>query len=56
RLNPPDADGNYLVDHAAFIYLMDPQGRYVRHFSHNTPPETMAKELRRIALPGAEPA
>ena len=48
RLNPPDADGNYLVDHAAFIYLMDPQGRYVRHFSHNTPPETMAKELRRF--------
>ena len=31
---PPDADpnGDYLVDHSIFIYLMDPQGQFVEAF------------------------
>ena len=36
---------DYLVDHSAFIYLMDPEGRYAKHFSHNTGPEDLAEAL-----------
>jgi protein SCO1/2 len=35
----PDA---YLMDHSTFIYLMGPDGRYVRHFSHSAAPEEIA--------------
>jgi protein SCO1/2 len=35
----PDA---YLMDHSTFIYLMGPDGAYVRHFSHSATPEEIA--------------
>jgi len=34
-----------LVDHSGFIYLMDGEGRYVRHFSHQTSAEELAEAL-----------
>ena len=37
---------DYLVDHSTFVYLMDPNGVYVRHFSYGTEPETMARGLK----------
>jgi protein SCO1/2 len=36
-----DSD-TYLMDHSSFIYLMGPDGRYVRHFAHNATPEEIA--------------
>ena len=36
------------MDHSSVIYLMDPDGRYLTHFSHGTAPETMAKRLREL--------
>ena len=36
---------DYLVDHSGFIYLMDGEGRYVRHFSHQTSAEELAEAL-----------
>lgn len=36
---------DYLVDHSAFIYLMDPDGRYDQHFSHNTSADELAEAL-----------
>jgi protein SCO1/2 len=33
---------DYLMDHSTFIYLMGPDGRYVRHFSHSATPEEIA--------------
>ena len=36
-----DSDA-YLMDHSTFIYLMGPDGRYVRHFAHNAAPEEIA--------------
>jgi len=33
---------DYLMDHSAFIYLMDRQGEYVTHFAYGTAPEKMA--------------
>jgi cytochrome oxidase Cu insertion factor (SCO1/SenC/PrrC family) len=36
-----DSD-TYLMDHSTFIYLMGPDGKYVRHFSHSATPEEIA--------------
>jgi cytochrome oxidase Cu insertion factor (SCO1/SenC/PrrC family) len=38
-----NGDGSdYLMDHSTFIYLMGPDGKYVRHFSHSATPEEIA--------------
>jgi cytochrome oxidase Cu insertion factor (SCO1/SenC/PrrC family) len=37
-----DDTDDYLMDHSTFIYLMGPDGRYVRHFAHNAAPEEIA--------------
>ena len=36
----------YLMDHSSIIFLMDPEGLYITHFSHATEPERMAQTLR----------
>lgn len=33
----------YLMDHSSFVYLMDRDGQFVRHFNYGTSPEDMAK-------------
>jgi protein SCO1/2 len=43
----PAGSSEYLVDHTSLIYLMGPDGKYVAHFSHETPVERMAETLRR---------
>ena len=43
----PTADG-YDMDHSSIIYLMDPQGRFVANFTHETPPEQIAARLRAL--------
>lgn len=35
----------YLVDHSSFIYLMDPKGRYIAHFSHSISETELASKL-----------
>jgi protein SCO1/2 len=48
------ADGDYTVDHSAFVYLMDGDGKYVTHFSFNTPPDAMAAAIaKQIAADSA---
>jgi len=37
---------NYMMDHSTIVYLMAPDGRYLRHFSNGTNPETMAASIR----------
>jgi len=37
---------DYLMDHSTFTYLMGPDGRYLAHFRHGTPPEEMAERIR----------
>ncbi len=37
---------NYLVDHSAFLYLMDREGRFLTHFTHETPPERVVAAIR----------
>jgi protein SCO1/2 len=40
-----DKTGGYDVDHSAFIYLMGPDGVYLRHFGHAAAPEDMAARI-----------
>lgn len=37
---------DYLMDHSSITYLLDPDGRYVTHFSHDADPQKMAETLR----------
>lgn len=40
------ADEDYLMDHSVFTYLMGPDGRYLAHFRHGTPPAEIAARIR----------
>jgi cytochrome oxidase Cu insertion factor (SCO1/SenC/PrrC family) len=42
----------YLMDHSAFIYLMNPQGEYVTHFSSATPSEKIASTIEKAMANG----
>lgn len=35
----------YLMDHSSILYLMGPDGAFLTHFSHTTPPEEMARTI-----------
>jgi len=43
----PDA-GDYLVDHSTYIYIMDPEGEFVRGLDFDTPSDDIASTLRNI--------
>lgn len=43
-----NSDLEYTIDHSAFIYLMDRNGKYYTHFSHNTDSEIILKELNKF--------
>jgi cytochrome oxidase Cu insertion factor (SCO1/SenC/PrrC family) len=38
---------NYLVDHSAILYVIGRDGKYLAHFTHETPPERVVALLRR---------
>ncbi len=40
-------NGDYAVDHSAFVYLMDGEGNYITHFSFNTAPDAMTSAIRK---------
>ena len=40
---------DYLMDHSSIIYLMGPDGRYVKHFTYTTDAAALARELN-VAL------
>ncbi len=42
-----DSAMGYMVDHSGFVYLMDPQGKYLTHFSHTMPLQAMVSGLRK---------
>jgi protein SCO1/2 len=41
----PEPDGSYDMDHSSYIYVMDPEGRFVTTFTHETSPDEMAETL-----------
>jgi protein SCO1/2 len=45
-------DAAYLMDHSSIVYLMGPDGRFLAHFSHTTPPEQMAETIAKAVQNG----
>ena len=43
----PNADGSYLVNHSALIYLMGPKGDYITHYPYKIDPKKLAEALRK---------
>lgn len=42
------SSSEYAMEHTSIIYLMDPAGEFVTHFTHVTPMETIAASLARV--------
>lgn len=45
KVKDEKSTAGYTIDHTAIVYLMDPAGRFVTHFTHATSPDTMAASL-----------
>lgn len=41
-------DGSYLMDHSSIVYLLGPNGEYLRHFSPEETPENMAAGIKSV--------
>ena len=46
RVDVPDSEAGYLMDHSAAIYLMGPEGRYLDMLRHNADPGDIADAVR----------
>jgi cytochrome oxidase Cu insertion factor (SCO1/SenC/PrrC family) len=45
----PGKDGGpYLMDHSSIVYLLDRNGRFVTHFTHEAKAETIAAAVQRL--------
>jgi protein SCO1 len=45
KVENKESEGDYSVDHSALVYLMDPEGHYVTHFSYGLSADQMAEKL-----------
>jgi protein SCO1/2 len=45
KVKAEDASIGYLIDHSALLYLVGPDGKFIRHFSHGTQPADMTAAL-----------
>lgn len=41
-----EGEGDYTVDHSAFVYLLNPEGRYLGFYPPNTSPDRIAQIVR----------
>jgi protein SCO1/2 len=48
KVENKESAGDYSVDHSALAYLMDPEGKYVTHFTYGTSADEMAEKLNKI--------
>ncbi len=46
KVENKERPADYQVDHSSIIYLMGPDGSFVKHFSYTTDPKAMADSLR----------
>ena len=46
KLDNPKDPKNYLMDHSAIIYLMGPDGKFLKHFSYSTDAKALASGLK----------
>jgi protein SCO1/2 len=47
---------DYLIDHSSYIYLMDPQGRFVRGFDADTSGDDIADKVRLLMEQSQDPS
>ncbi|HLO15846.1 MAG TPA: SCO family protein [Anaerolineales bacterium] len=52
KINAPDADGNYTVDHSSFVYVMDRQGYLVMNWGHDVQPDEIGADLHYLLKHG----
>jgi protein SCO1/2 len=45
KVENKESVADYSVEHSALVYLMDPEGRYVTHFSYGLSADQMAEKL-----------
>jgi cytochrome oxidase Cu insertion factor (SCO1/SenC/PrrC family) len=45
------APDTYLMDHSTITYLMDPQGKFLKHFNYSTDSAALAKALEEALAP-----
>ena len=50
---PNGEPGLYLMDHASFVYLIGPDGRYIEHFESDVTATDLVKALRRHVMVAA---
>jgi len=43
---PDSNQTNYMMDHSSFVYLMDKNGKYMKHFYMSTTPEEIIEYIR----------
>jgi protein SCO1/2 len=48
KVENKESASDYSVDHSALVYLMDPEGKYVTHFSYGTSADEIAEKLGKI--------
>ena len=46
KVDNKESASDYSVDHSALVYLMDPEGRYVTHFSYGTSADELAEKAQ----------
>jgi protein SCO1/2 len=51
-VGPPDADGNYAVDHSAAVFLLDPEARVAALFGTPHEVDPIARDYRRLVAGG----
>ena len=48
KVEMPDSEVGYLMDHSGFVYLLGPDGRYRSHFRPNTDPVEIANRVKEM--------
>lgn len=46
---------DYVMDHSTYIYVMDPEGKFVRAFQSGTSSDYIADTLRKLLMPQSHP-
>jgi protein SCO1 len=50
-----DGADDYTMDHSTYLYVMDPQGKFVQAFDADTPADRIAGDLLRLMKPEERP-
>lgn len=51
KLENSSGPNTYLMDHSTITYLMDKQGKFLKHFSYSTDAATLAQDLEKAIAP-----